>query len=347
MNFLQTHFIGDPTFIGWFTVGTYMLAAGLCAAFALQIERLFFLYRFRWHRVVWLIFAIALVLLGLNKQMDLQTSLTRFGRELAFIQGWYDVRRVFQLWFVVAVAICSFVLLIIMVWTLRQTLRLYWLALLGFVSLMTFIVIRSVSFHYVDILLGMDLAGFKLNWALELGGIGLICLSAWLNLRYARRATQITRPIAAVGGVIYRQTETGAKEYLLLQKAADTWTWPRGLIAPAEQRQMAIANEMYQLTGIQGKVGSVICQVLHINEDNRKRRRKLATYYLITAISEQPAGEAGQNQPQIGWFSRKQALSLIHSRRMREVLRQADGMSGNQRIDSKQNQLYQDGSTIT
>jgi hypothetical protein len=38
--------------------------------------------------------------LGINKQLDLQTALTEFGRVLADNQGWYDKRQVVQVWFI-------------------------------------------------------------------------------------------------------------------------------------------------------------------------------------------------------------------------------------------------------
>ena len=48
----------------------------------------------------------------------------------------------------------------------------------GVLFLVTFLVIRAVSFHHFDSFLKVKLAGVKMNWALELGGIFLIGLAA-------------------------------------------------------------------------------------------------------------------------------------------------------------------------
>jgi len=48
----------------------------------------------------------------------------------------------------------------------------------GLVFLLTFIVVRAISFHHVDMFLRSRIAGVKLNWFLELTGIFLVLLAA-------------------------------------------------------------------------------------------------------------------------------------------------------------------------
>lgn len=315
--------VHDPTIIGWITVVAYFSAAGLCVLFALRIDRLFFLYRFQRHRIVWWIFALLLLLLGLNKQLDIQTAITRYGRELAYIQGWYAVRRFYQFWFVAAVAAGGFASLVVLTWTLRQVLRLYWLTLLGFVSLVTFVVIRASSFHYIDKALQLDLAGFRANWALELGGIGLVALSVLLNLAWARRASRITDPVAAVGGIIYRRGEAGQLELLLVEQHADTWSLPRGMIAPGEDRQVAIAEAMQEAAGSGGQVGPVVGQAMQTSQRGRRKRRRLVTYYLMEAHPEPAHPAAATSDTVTRWFPISEAFREMPNKRLREIIRTA------------------------
>src|SRR5262249_10354422 len=89
--------IGDPTFVGWLTVIAYFVAAVLCVWRTLR-------EKFSSSRqIFWGILSVMMVLLGINKQLDLQTWLTITGRNLAQTEGWYERRRAFQFWFILAV----------------------------------------------------------------------------------------------------------------------------------------------------------------------------------------------------------------------------------------------------
>src|SRR4051812_28194527 len=73
--------IGDPTFIGWFTVFAYLGAAYLCwraAANSLTGQKV---------RLFWIALAGTLLALGINKQLDLQTELTFIGKDFAKATG--------------------------------------------------------------------------------------------------------------------------------------------------------------------------------------------------------------------------------------------------------------------
>lgn len=62
--------IGDPTFMGWFTVFSYFM----CAAVALSVCTLNRAQDRRFARF-WLVIGVVMVLLGINKQLDLQSLL--------------------------------------------------------------------------------------------------------------------------------------------------------------------------------------------------------------------------------------------------------------------------------
>ncbi|MEQ8969302.1 MAG: hypothetical protein RIE73_02770 [Coleofasciculus sp. C1-SOL-03] len=170
--------IGDPTFMGWFTVVAYFITAVLCLICALPHRFVLPLQRVSRNRWLWGFFAIILVVLGINKQLDLQSWLTVVGKELALSQGWYQQRRMVQVQFIVGIAIAALILLTVIgraIYTERQTYR---LALLGLMFLSCFIVIRASSFHHIDSLLGWQLLGLRMNWILEIGGIACIAIAA-------------------------------------------------------------------------------------------------------------------------------------------------------------------------
>jgi len=165
--------IGDPTFIGWFTVVAYFVAAWVCGVNALRARRMDGrAYMF------WLVFTAFMVALGINKQLDLQSLFTVTFRHFAKSSGWYEDRRFFQGLFVVAIAFFGLAFAgIAWIWTLR-TLPRHRMALLGGIFLVCFIIIRAASFHHFDDILGTELAFFRINHVLELGGIAYVTLGA-------------------------------------------------------------------------------------------------------------------------------------------------------------------------
>jgi hypothetical protein len=204
--------IGDPNIMGWITVVAYLWASYLCfavhrtwrsaagstargwalgpIALALlgQRRRLAALPEAARMSALWKALAIGLLLLGINKQLDLQTALTEMGRIVAHSQGWYERRRRVQIDFIIGVVLAG-------VWLVRSVLLLagenlprLGLALVGVVFLCCFVAIRASSFHHVDILLGTYLGGLKVNWIMELGGIALVGFGAYSERRALTRA---------------------------------------------------------------------------------------------------------------------------------------------------------------
>lgn len=169
--------IGDPTVVGWVTVVAYLLAAVACAWAAWREPRPGGLPKSR-PSGFWLMLSVAMVLLGINKQLDVQTLFTLIGRRVLEANGLYQERRHYQTMFLGAVAGSSLILLIGSLWLARRSLRHRWAALVGMAFVMGFVVIRAASFHHVDALLGSRLGGLKWNWILELGGIAVVAAGA-------------------------------------------------------------------------------------------------------------------------------------------------------------------------
>jgi hypothetical protein len=175
--------IGDPTVMGWITVGAYFIGSLVCwrAASVTRQRAQIEVHRQLW--IFWTVFAVLLLFLGLNKQLDLQTWLTQFGRQLAKNEGWFEYRRPVQAFFVLLVAMAGLAALVLLSWLTRRTRTHTWIALTGGIFLGSFILVRAASFHHVDTLLRTSFRGLKINWVLELSGIFWITLGAWLNLR--------------------------------------------------------------------------------------------------------------------------------------------------------------------
>ena len=179
--------IGDPTFFGWFTVVAYLGAAGLAAANAWRAEA----GRSHSQRWLWWGLALLLLFLAINKQLDIQSYFTAIGRAVARAQGWYELRGLVQLVFVLGVGFATLAAVTLVTWALRDVLRQQWLTVVGIILILGFVLIRASSFHYIDILIGLEIGGFRLNWVFELGAIAVFCVAAYLQL--GRR----TEPVAA------------------------------------------------------------------------------------------------------------------------------------------------------
>ena len=181
--------IGDPTFMGWFTVALYFVTAGLCLATARVSQQVGFLSERRFWRGL----TVCLLLLAINKQLDLQTWFTLTGKRLAQQTGWYDDRRIAQAIFISLIAVTG-VAVVLLLWAFaRKRVRQYRLALLGTIFLGCFILIRAASFHHVDQMLGWQIGWLRMNHILECGGISLIALGALKTLRLRRTFSEPAR----------------------------------------------------------------------------------------------------------------------------------------------------------
>jgi hypothetical protein len=160
--------IGDPSMMGWFTVVMY----GIGAVLALRVW-------IRQRDLLWMGVALVMTALCVNKQLDLQSLFTDIGRVAFHYLGLFEQRRQFQKWFVLGVVGIAGVAGVWFLWR-RYT---FWirhkLLSSGLFFLVTFIVVRAISFHHFDVFIKSEiLGGVRMNWVLELGGISMICLAA-------------------------------------------------------------------------------------------------------------------------------------------------------------------------
>ena len=170
--------IGDPSVAGWLTVLLYVLAAWITWRLLRDWDALH-ADGARHEHWFWRVLFLGLILLGINKQLDLQSAFTEIGRMAADQQGWYEDRRQVQMAFIAGIAIMGLTVLaatLNLIWGAPSST--YW-ALLGSTGLLIFVVVRAASFHHIDEMLGNDLSGLRINWLLEMGMLLVIIASAW------------------------------------------------------------------------------------------------------------------------------------------------------------------------
>jgi hypothetical protein len=167
--------IGDPTFMGWIVTLAYLAAAALClrsgqAAGGKEAS-------------FWKWASLCLLLLGLNKQLDLQTLLIDVARQWARAGGWYQHRRLFQAIFILGLALAGIAGVCKLAREFRSSGRAVKGAIFGLSLTLLFVLIRAASFHHVDQILRFELLGARAHFLLETFGIAIVALSAFTHRR--------------------------------------------------------------------------------------------------------------------------------------------------------------------
>lgn len=164
--------IGDPTLFGWLTVAFYACATYFSFK---QYQRL---KSAQASSNFWLYLAVMLLLLGINKQLDLQSLFTELLRSHAVANGWYEQRRVWQSIFIVVLGVGMLTtLLSLRVW-LAKSWHQYKLAWFGVIMLCTFVLMRAASFHHFDMLINVSFLGLRANVLFEMGALVFIIIAA-------------------------------------------------------------------------------------------------------------------------------------------------------------------------
>ena len=166
--------IGDPGFIGWFTIGSYFVCA-IVALIVVLINKMGSRRSF----LFWSMISLLMILLGVNKQIDLQSLFTEVGGQIAKAQGWMDQHRIVQFWLIIPSGTTAVVAFLSFGIIMRGLFRRFMLAFIGLFFLLS-LFFRAVSFNHFDEILGFTPSGTKIYWVLELIGIYLI-LSAGIR----------------------------------------------------------------------------------------------------------------------------------------------------------------------
>lgn len=160
----------DPSGLAWFIVAAYF--AGAFAAFAASRSATTREARF------WLGVSLLLALLGLNKELDLQSVLTEIGRDLTRAIGIYEQRRLLQALFLLLLGGGAAYAILRLTRMLHRASSPAKTAAVGVAILFSFIFLRAASFHHIDDWVTVEVRGLRAGWWLELAGIVVIALSA-------------------------------------------------------------------------------------------------------------------------------------------------------------------------
>lgn len=165
--------IGDPNLTGWLTVISYLICFGLAAVVSARL----FANRRR-GGFFWVGITVLMLFLAFNKQLDLQSAMTSFGRCLSHAQGWWENRQTVQITFVLGLIMAMSVIMACVLATMRGRIQENLLALVGLGVLCTFVLVRAVGFHNMDSLIRVEVASLSLNFIFENIGLVMIALNA-------------------------------------------------------------------------------------------------------------------------------------------------------------------------
>jgi len=135
------------------------------------------------HRLVWSIVAATMLLLGINKQLDLQLLAWLVGRSWIRSAGWQEYRHAIQIGSMLVMTCFAGTGLAYFTWLSRGTYRYRKLAIAGVILTSLFVFIRAISFHGLDTMLGWNIAGLTLSTVIENVGILLVIIGAIQSIR--------------------------------------------------------------------------------------------------------------------------------------------------------------------
>lgn len=190
----------DASFLGWVIMAAYLSAALLCGIATRQVTYLFHDPYTRQHQLVWGSTTLAMLFLGLNKQLDSQIIFSRgfywvihITEKLFLKDG--NAGDIIRPLFISGLGGLGLVASIGLVWYMRHIWRYYWLLAFGVLLTAGFVVERAAGFYQVGLFLGSRFpVGSQLNGALELLGAATIAAAAGINLWRGKKARQV-KPI--------------------------------------------------------------------------------------------------------------------------------------------------------
>ncbi len=176
---------GDTTFWSW--VITFFYAVTI-------ITSLYYLYKLkgentREKRFLWYCIVVFLIIMGINKQLDLQIFLTMSGRFIARHIGWFERRRIIQAYFTIGIILFFSSTGIYILYKIRTIIRQSLVELAGATTLLFFAVIRAASFNHIGFAVSFENHTISRIHGLEMTGLVLILCACVYNLIFSIRKT--------------------------------------------------------------------------------------------------------------------------------------------------------------
>ncbi len=179
---------GDPLLSGSIFMLSYGVAALMIFRAAREVTSR--------ERGYWRLCGVLFVFQVVNTHLDLHALPGKFGRCLAYAQGWYQYHREVQIAFLAAVAaimalmaavaaIMALILLIVLITFFREIFS-YFLLTLGVATALGITVVKGISYHGFEQYYGGHLGPFRTAAVIEYSGIVLAFLAALIRLRKIR-----------------------------------------------------------------------------------------------------------------------------------------------------------------
>ena len=165
--------LGDPDRLGLILTAGYLLAT--LAMLAVVLSRAASLPR---ERLLWGMATLALLVLALNKQLDIQLILLQVGRCVAHTEGWrperFDLQRTFGAWFL-AIAI---LFLLGLTYLCRRALRANLPLILGLGFLSAFLILRISRLQHLELLFDTRVNSTRLQRVIEASALVILIYAA-------------------------------------------------------------------------------------------------------------------------------------------------------------------------
>jgi len=183
----------DPSVMDWATTGLYVVAFLWCsqAAFRIRPTDIAPLDLTRM-KLFWAMLSVMMLLLAVNKQMDLHQWAWLTARAHAREHSWYDKRHYVQIGAMVSVVLFAVASGAAMIRLVRRTaprgtFGFHVLALVGALLTASYVVIRMASLSRVDKMIGWNVGSVTLNRILENVGIVVVIVGSQLAIQASRR----------------------------------------------------------------------------------------------------------------------------------------------------------------
>lgn len=167
----------DSGAAAWTIVAAYAAAAALAFAAARQSGS---------NQLLWWIATTVLIVLGFNKQLDLQTELTFLLRRVSHSEGWYGNRRLAEACFVMGLAALIAASGVTLRRLVRPRSRADLVAVAGLSLIATYGLMRAAKFYHLLGEPAQPTSGDMFNVAFELAGIIVVGGAALGSLFYTR-----------------------------------------------------------------------------------------------------------------------------------------------------------------
>lgn len=120
----------------------------------------------------------------------------------------------------------------------------------------------------------------------------------------------------SAGGVLFKDGKV-----LLIKNPSGVWTLPKGLVEEGEEPKETALREVWEETGIRGRILSEIGHITYWYMKEKQKVRKRVVYYLMEYVEGEP--RASWEVQGVGFFPIEQAKTMLKYKGDREIFEKA------------------------